>query len=574
MNKVVFAAACAAGCVFAGSAGVPLDGGVFKDAVYWFTGAVDRNGDGYLSQTPGDEIRNTLRAADTAHAQNAAYAAAGPLDAHRIERTTVTCPYAGLTLANASVLRVHPLDSYPFKYLRVFLANASETLNQNTSYTVLLRARRESGSPYYSVFASVGGIRFGVMGGEGPWIGFPSTDKYIGGWTKGEEWFDVAYVMDAAAKKATVHAIYEGSAFRVQDIAYPQTYLDWTGGSPAVNLFVANTNTGPNAAVHQFAVWERALSAAEVKEAFSWPAPAEKMQIGYRNGSADEFASLSDLTHVSAADPLSAFPHALDADRPEITTTFEMDAVPIDLAETKEGLGARYAARAQAVICRFAEDSGTGVIECLSGGVSLGCGLARPGRFTGFVVPAALVSDTTPLTLRWKSGGAIKLDTVFVPKDADWQIGYRNNSCFDDGFAAGYMRDYRVGDSWGKFTRCLTGSGNGNWTNLVLTCSLPEEAVRFRYKVEVRWVHMVSGQNPKNGIRVNGALKALDTVTGVWTTTTAVVTPKDLKAGENTIELFRGTDIGSIAGDYDQIDYVRFEPIGYMPESGLSVIVQ
>ena len=90
----------------------------------------------------------------------------------------------------------------------------------------------------------------------------------------------------------------------------------------------------------------------------------------------------------------------------------------------------------------------------------------------------------------------------------------------------------------------------------------------------MRWAHMVGGEHPKNGIRINGAQKALDTVGGGWTTTTALIGPDDLKSGENEIELFRGTDIGSIAGDYDQIDYVRFEPVKYVPERGLRVFVR
>jgi hypothetical protein len=85
---------------------------------------------------------------------------------------------------------------------------------------------------------------------------------------------------------------------------------------------------------------------------------------------------------------------------------------------------------------------------------------------------------------------------------------------------------------------------------------------------------MVGGENPKNGIRVNGEVKALDTVGGGWTTTVAYIKPEDLREGENTIDLFRGTDIGEVAGDYDQIDYVRFEPVKYTPECGMVFIIR
>ena len=256
---------CVMGCALVAHAGVPLDGGVFKDALYWYTGAVDRNGDGYLSQTPGDEIRNTLCANDTSNPSNQAYAAAGPLKAFQIDRATVTCPYSGLTIDNASILRSRPGDYDPRAEGWVFIANASKTLNQHTSYTLLMRARRESGSPYYSVFASVGNVRFGIMGSEGPWVAFPGEDKCIGAWTNGEEWFDLAFVMNAEVQKAYVYAIYEGKALRTVEIPYTQGYKDWTGGSAAAYLFYPNW-TGPNGAFHQFAVWERALSVEEVKE--------------------------------------------------------------------------------------------------------------------------------------------------------------------------------------------------------------------------------------------------------------------------------------------------------------------
>ena len=554
-----------------GFPGVPEDGGVFKDALYWFTGASDRNGDGYLSQTPGDEMRNTLCANDSSNPSNKAYAAAGPLKAFTIERATVTCPYIGQTIENASILRSRPGDSDPRAEGWVFVANASQRLNQNTSYTVLGRARRESGSPYYSVFAAVGNVRFGVMGSEGPWIAFPGEDKYIGGWTSGEEWFDFAFVMNASERVAHVYSSRPGSSFRTVDIPYTQGYIEWTGGSDAVYLFYPNW-TGPNGAFHQFAVWERALSETEVREAFSWPRRTQKMQLGFANGSADEFASTGSPVGFPEANPLSSLPHALNAISPEVTMALPMDRNhPIESEEVKEGTGAKYPARAQAVVCRFASDSGTGELELYANGTLVGCETAKPRCFVGYVVPAAQVTDVTTLTLRWKSGGDIKIDTVYAPNDGDWQIGYSDKSCFDDGFRTSGISDYRVGTPWSGFTRALTGPINGCETNLAIVAMLSEEDTRFKYRMEVRWVHMVGGEHPKNGIRVNGRVKALDTVGGGWVTTTAMIGPNDLVVGTNTFELFRGTDIGSIAGDYDQIDYVRFEPVKFVPTRGLMI---
>ena len=559
-----------------GHAAVPMDGGVFKDALYWFTGAVDRNGDGYLSKTQGDEIRNTFCAADINSSSNKAYSAAATLDTFKIERVSVKCPYSKLTIEDASVVRSRPSDSDPRKEGEVFLATASQKLNQYSSYTVLMRARRETGSPYYSAYANVGGLRYGIMGGEGPWISFPSNDKYIGGWAAEEKWFDLAFVMNAVEKKAYVYAIYEGGNFKTVAIDYPQEYLNWTGGSDAVKMF-GLYGCCPNAAFHQFAVWERALSEDEVKEAFSWPSPAVecKAQIGYRNDSAVEFASLSAITEFSASNPLSAYPNALNADCPELTTSFVMDKEnPIDLSEKSEGAGARYAPRAQAIICRFAKDSGEGELEAYVNDVLVGCEIARPGGFVGYVVPANIVTDKMALKFKWKSGEDVKIDVAYVSQNSDWQIGYRNKSCFDDGFDGNYKPQYTIGRPWGEFTRCLSGRGNGNWNNIAIKVSLPEEALRFKYRVEVQWVHMAGGENPKNGIRVNGEVKALDTVGGGWTTTVAYIKPEDLREGENTIDLFRGTDIGEVAGDYDQIDYVRFEPVKYTPECGMVFIIR
>ena len=554
--------------------GVPEDGGVFKDALYWFTGASDRNGDGYLSQTPGDEMRNTLCAYDTGSPSNKAYAAAGPLKAFTIERATVMCPYAGLTVENASILRSRPGDSDPRAEGWVFVANASQRLNQNTSYTVLGRARRESGSPYYSVFACVGNIRFGVMGGEGPWIAFPGADKYIGGWTSSEEWFDFAFVMNATEQIAHVYTSRSGSIFRSDSIPYTQGYIDWTGGSDAVYLFYPNW-TGPNGAFHQFAVWERALSEIEVREAFSWPQRTQKMQLGFANGSADEFASLGSPVGIADANPLSALPHTLNTTTPELTMRVPMDADhPIELDEVKEGYGAKYPARSQVVVCHFTPDSGRGELEVYANDVLVGCETSRPGLFVGYVIPATAVTDVTTLKLRWKSGGDIRLDTAYVAKNGDWQIGYCDKSCFNDGFRAAGTSDYQVGTPWSGFTRALTGPINGNETNLAIVATLAEADTRFKYRMEVRWAHMVSGVSPMNGIRVNGRVKALDEVGGSWVTTTAMIGPEDLRVGKNTFELFRGSDIGKLAGDYDQIDYVRFEPVRFIPSYGLSVCIK
>jgi hypothetical protein len=184
------------------------------------------------------------------------------------------------------------------------------------------------------------------------------------------------------------------------------------------------------------------------------------------------------------------------------------------------------------------------------------------------------VTDKMALKFTWKSGEDVKIDVAYVSQNSDWQIGYRNKSCFDDGFDGNYRPQYTIGRPWGEFTRCLSGRGNGNWNNIAIKVSLPEEALRFKYRVEVQWVHMVGGENPKNGIRVNGEVKALDTVGGGWTTTVAYIKPEDLREGENTIDLFRGTDIGEVAGDYDQIDYVRFEPVKYTPECGMVFIIR
>ena len=413
------------------------------------------------------------------------------------------------------------------------------------------------------------------MGSEGPWVAFPGEDKCIGAWTNGEEWFDLAFVMNAEVQKAYVYAIYEGKTLRTVEIPYTQGYKDWTGGSAAAYLFYPNW-TGPNGAFHQFAVWERALSVEEVKEAFSWPSVSDfKAQIGYKNGTADEFATLGALTAVSNSEPLSVYSHVFNATHPELTTAFVMDKDhPIDLTEAKEGLGPKYAPRAQTVICHFAKDSGTGELEAYVNGTLVGCETADPGDYVGYVVPASAVTDEMTLTLKWKSGSDIKLDAACVAKDGDWQVGYADNSCFNDGFASDSSK-YRVGDPWSKFGRSLTGLGNGSATNCVITMTLTQEqSESFRYRFHVRWGNR-TGATGYNGVRVNGRLMATQLIGWGWYDTVVSIKPKDLVAGDNTIEIFRvdhEKDYGP--GNYDQIDFVRFEPVKYAPKRGMTLIVR
>ena len=323
-------------------AAVPAGAHVFDDAVFYFNGGKDANGNGYFDT--GD-LRNIVEA----NVSNTAYPAISNF--LRFTNEVVHCPYSGKTFAG-SCLNFPQEITHTYttnivgdvtnvtveargRVSKVYIDNVFKDVTGNCSnYSVVVRFRRDAVPKVANDFQDWM-LRIGYEwnnGGRGLAIGYngsPMTNRYftiMAGqqylnkndvrWkstTETNAWTDLAVAVDGWKVKIwymqendnqlrSAEKTFSYNSSTLSQLAAQSNWQIQLGSEQDVSststVIYAMTNgvkkSSSNAykcwagSIQQLAFWTRTLTDAEVRQALGGTAPVE-LQVGLANGASTEF---------------------------------------------------------------------------------------------------------------------------------------------------------------------------------------------------------------------------------------------------------------------------------------------
>ena len=578
-------------------------GGVYDDCVYLFEGGLDANGNGYAAT---GEIRDELHA-NPSHANNQG-TVYGYADGTIFRNEPVPYQSAGLSTQNVQCLYLpqprkingSTTNFYPTTIRMPFLADACPT----NIYTGVFRVRLD-----HDPLANAGGwlMNFGYTkntGGQGMLFGFSwnaSSNAYTmtshatgssgKSWGVADiptnMWMDVAVVVTGnvvTAYRAFTGRANSSSGTRVAEL---DNILSWqrTFSSSSVsfpNLTMARGNTWMGAqsgitseqnfttisdtngkkyfcgSVRRFAVWNRALTADEVREAFGRPRP-DIVRIGVANGNSDEFAS--DAAATATVDAMGSW-----RDLPASLRAGDVRNVTFTLAATESDMP-------QLLRIKTLSGGGSGTLRVSLNGTAVAAKLLAAGQTFVATLPKNLLvtgANTLTLTRTDANGAAIAIDSLAV--GGSWQVGKADKGASEFTYSVPLMMydTYVNSYMWNRAANAKTSGSSA--INLYVT--VPEEAVsRYGMRYETRTENsydLTTTPNTKLTISANGVTK--QEFTGIaggntnWRDIALEFDPGELHAGVNNIKL------AVTGGGCYYFDYHRFQLVP--PADGTYIIVK
>ena len=444
---------------------------VFNDAVFWFRGGKDINGDHYMQQ---GEFFDDLHANDPSHANHNAtvtsYAGQTGGSSHSVfagnaafATEQVVFPALGNNaVENMQVLHISneakqinntnfyfPFDVNPHSIF--------EDNNISNEYTIVSRIRLDhDGYNNNTCFAKVG---YDASSNKGMWFGFAKSysgypgcmrvaayrTPNSGGSNAGvyfdlpvptNIWVDLAVVVGNGKLRVGVAAPASlASHNNNPTIAFDQKDM-WTDNctlltSEHYKLFCGDGQTAPAQAssadkscfigsVQQLAIWGRALSDQEVMEAFGMPRPA-LFRVGFDNDTSNEFGG--ERTGSSQTiDGLGTWQNIANAMKAGDTWTINFNAL-----RDEAGLP-------QILSIKSLGGSATAQIEAKLNGTSLGEGRIAAGSRAFWPVAADIVrSGENTLVLTRKNGGTRDFLVDAMELGGSLGVGKMTASSTDDG---------------------------------------------------------------------------------------------------------------------------------------------
>ena len=552
-------------------AAMPAAGGVYDDCVWWFRGGRDADSSGTL--TTG-EFYDEIHAGDPADTAHANAVVSGTLTC-RDEPVRRACDALSAT-NTVPVVYIPQNGSTATAYV-----NTSSLMNQVLdghfdAYTLLFRVRRERNSTAdatqtfglvgYSSWYNIGGLlRFAGddTSEDGKHIVYYINKTY---WSQhynnlkipADEWVDIAVVVSGTkvrigvarptASSSAKGIVFEEKTFSA-DVMPQKGKGDWA-------LFAEGATSGNffSGSCQQVAVWPRALSDAEVVEAFGFPRPSV-WQVGLENGGSNEFSS----THVAS--------QTIDVQKPwhdvsPVLNAGESCTVAFPLRAEEVDAGAQ--------VLLIKPLSGSATLSVTINGQSVGSKSVQAGLAQHWFVPKAkLRRDTNELVISRIDSGNASLEIDMMQMSGSWQLGGYGNA-WDDFANEGYVTpnlETTADMNPQHFPRVVGPAASSIVKSSQKIRVWVSKAVAGRCQTLFRIDSWIGGANlPVGGdgwvkLYVNGAEKMTlhqgDVAATTWTAGQDQVefNPGELQAGWNEFEL-RGSSVSSSA--YYLFDYIRF----------------
>ena len=524
--KAVAAAALALGAAVSAQANPPPTS-VFSDAAIWFKGAYDRD------STPGmdyKDLRNALDVSTQLAPMNSGTWGEATNCVVRYE--DVVCPYANTVMSNVPCFympqaigedgKLHPRHFY-------FKDCVSVT---NCEATVVMRVCPADRANW-------------ITGELGFLIGFSKDDdgrlklrSYCGIWQNTNfkvdpgQWIDVAVVGSKSSMK--FYAITNNGALFTQTMSaqgsdavktnltfglHQSGYSSWSAvatnsGSTRVSAFCGS--------IHSFAVWNRRLSEAEVREAMAFPR-SDIMRIGVADGAGGEFIKASPDGKPVNADDWYGMPAAL------------APGESVDIAFWLKD----YEHTFPQVLRLTSAPGSSGGLDVSVNDTALRKALrSAPGATKTLFIPGELfLSGSNTLHLANNSPGTVMFDALAL--GGSWQVGYPNGARSE--FAAPNAVSFVEDGNWKNFRGIITRSTTD--VSVVVSPELAASGHPAVFNVSVFTPYAYSANNyPSHAsyqLLVNGKKKldaTLDSYAGnaqYFGTMSVDIAPGELKAGTN-----------------------------------------
>lgn len=502
-------------------------GDVWSDATYvWDFTRADLNGDG---QVQAGEIRNVLQFGSTNMTGSAwdktvkiwSSAEAGTADGLTWKKGTVSMPSRGFALEDATYLDVPGV--YKVENGKTYMwRNGIQVENANIAGSITVIARLKVNSFSYNGFTNSPswflnnslhwgnwrGIQFGFepsnVAGTNGWPRFLQGQTYLRMGDKSihtNVWYDVAYsIRDNGDKTADWIMAYsekdtDAKGVYVESGTFNNAFTnDWpTGTRPLLiggeglggwsegGTYDTHAGKGFNGCIQRIAVWSRALSRDEIREAFVQTPPI--FRVGTENGSAGEFGLADETSDTFDADqePWRNFRGALSAARPSVTIVAPM----------------RSDSRTVPYVLRVRGTSGSATLEAFVDGSSLGLRSFKAGEARSWFVPVKQLkrrADAVSVELRWRSGGEFAFDVVELTGSA--ALGVANGGTGEMSQEGTTEAESYAGQwNFKRFARASLG-GSASYATEVNFWVPPELAARnaFRYSSRI----LAQGSTEKN----------------------------------------------------------------------------
>ena len=564
------------------------DGGdVFADAAFWFSGAYDANGDGKFDK--GD-FRDVRHFDDSSHALNQGDITGCSRSDIAVTNMPVVHPHACFTNASEKCLNfLQPVNSSNMILPTAIHLPTLFPVRYQDGFTAVLRFRwagptKATGNSYlvslgYGDSNSNGGLVFGMDNATGnlkAYFNVGATQTYGTNASyaiHSNVWADVALVVGDG--KVAVYRIMEdynmanGQWYIYRTSLPAAAVADTTSAGTrfAIGCTGGALPTGPrgtsNSAawnvfrgqIQQVAIWNRALSAHEVAEAFG--CQADKLRFGVPDGGSGEFAGTTRNGAPAKPEDWRDYAASLTSADPSLTLRFPIGAQEAGMAQSLGVLATPYSS---------AGDMAIGL-----NGRPVGELRVSPGRFKSIFIPKnQTVEGENTLTLTWCGSGNCNIDALTV--GGSWQIGLEDSSTSGFNTRNQYMKTYYAfgPQTWKRFNNGV--SSSANYEDNTVVFMLSESSASGEHFLEVPCWCSTSGSDPlETRVSVNGVEKTVANVTSRSTLTPDIIQLRlgenDLSPGVNTIE-FR--NIHETTGTAVVYDYVRLTAL---PPQGSTCIL-
>lgn len=599
-----------------GAAAACAETSVYNDAIWWFRGGRDADGDGIAQ---AGELFDGLHADDTAHTNHTA-SFTGYEEARKWTTESVQFPSSRDDLKSAPVLNLPLVKKIPGdgSVTNLFMPYAKPffLMGQITNfYTVVARVRRDWGCATNSTQwlfrfgyagSARGGLLYGCTGDDVSTNKFPvmyyPKENTNGTTVALQEWRATGVTLPPPGVWYDLSVVVSGNTIRV-GIARPATlktlnavqfvsnpsdanahapYMSTPSTSPdAWRLFAESgdaaeknyTNAYRSAfsgAVQQFAVWNRALCDDEIREAWGFP-NAALLKVGLENDGSNEFGS-SAAPAAQTIDPYGPW-HAYSPNLPAAGVW----TVPFTGTVSEAGLP-------QLLRLKCSSSSAAGQMRVSVNGTDAETRTVTPGRRTDWFVPgAAFKRGTNTLTLTRTDGGTSPVTVDAFELGGSWKVGIDGQEWYD--LASEGRVDFGVSTRDVARKHWPQAANLNAWTsNRTINVYVPEEvAARYPLTFGLRcnlWERPPE-EYPYMNIFVNGTRRDV-TVDGVTTNCIGINTaqklyevpfaPGELQAGWNTITLAARPKTATGKGYY-LFDSFRFSVVADQP-GGLLITVR
>ena len=533
---------------------------VFSDAAVWIKGAYDKDSTLGVDATA---MRHALNASIWVTGANQYGAVANRYRNYE----DVVCPYAGTVMSNV------PCFYLPQTVLEDGTVNPASFLVSGSGgrvsvtdcvASVVMRIRPEDPIvKSYWVFGKMG-FNFGFdkpadkpgklrMMARCNGTGLYVDNFYVDPGT----WMDVAVVSYDSG--LAFYAVTNNGTFWSQKKAWSLSsgvlssaslgFYD-AGSSGAVATNGTSTRLQSfRGSIQSFAIWNRRLSEAEVREAFAFPR-TDVMRIGLANGSGGEFIKASPDGAPVNADDWYGMPAAL-APGESVDIAFWQRSLDCSLPQ----------------VLRLSALSGTSTGASLSVSVN-GVVQGKPieavaGKTNTLFIPGNLFHDgSNTLHLANNSSGTVKFDALAL--GGSWQMGVQDDNSAE--FSTSIIRQgYAEDCSLNPYPYKTVNMHTTNSVVAKISAELAESGhpamfcVRALLPGEMSYYDANATERPRWKLLVNGIVKGEGQFSTRYQTLTAKLRPGDLVAGTNVFAIANENATERNANAWFHTDFWRLE---------------